>query len=682
MSKKEFEENRAEAEKKRKELTLEEKIWLMSGNLSVPDMRKGMQCFRGGVYYLGNTFTAGGLEMHGIPAIRLCDGSRGIIGKKGSTCFPVTICRGASFDKELERQIGIAIGEEVRDSGGNLFAGICLNLPYHPGWGRSQETYGENSFHIGEMGAALTEGIDEMDVIPCIKHFAFNSMEYARFKVNIECGIRTEREVYFPHFKKCIDHGAMSVMTSYNRYKNRWCGENPYLIRDVLKGEWGFDGFVLSDFLLGIRDTYEAASSGMDMEMCATYLYGEKLLEAVQNGTIPEAVIDEAADRIIRGALSYGKKPFGKVDYEKHKKLALQAAREGITLLKNEGILPLKKEKAKRLLVLGRLADKENVGDHGTEWVESDYVRTPIQGIVEAAGSTEVTYYDGKNLSHAQYLAKSADAVVLVVGYDEEDEGEYAGESIFEEFKDAQMEYPGDRRSLRLHVKEAELIKEVAEVNPNTIVVLIGGGTILLEDWADRVNAVMMAYYPGMEGGTAIAEILFGKVNPSGKLPFVIPKTENDLPKIDWDAEEQTYEYYHGYTKLEKEGKKPELPFGYGLSYTDFSVSNECFGKEEDQVFASCEIENVGKMDGAEVVQLYVGFLNSAVDRPRKVLRGFERIFLRKGERRQVKITCPIKELAWFNPEEKQMEIEHMQYELYIGTSSDEKDLLKGVVQL
>lgn len=682
MSRTEFEANKIEAEKKRKELTLEEKIWLMSGNLSVADIRKGMQCFRGGVYYLSNIFTAGGLEKHGIPAIRLCDGSRGIIGKKRSTCFPVTICRGASFDKELERQIGLAIGEEVRDSGGNLYAGICLNLPYHPGWGRSQETYGEDTFHIGEMGAALTEGIEAMDVIPCIKHFAFNSMEYARFKVNVECGIRTEREVYFPHFKKCIDHGAMCVMSSYNRYKDRWCGENPYLIKEVLKGEWGFDGFVLSDFMLGIRDTYEAATSGMDMEMCATYLYGEKLLKAVQNGTIQETVIDEAAYRIIRCALSYGKKKYGKVDYEKHRKLALQAAREGITLLKNDGVLPLKKEKVKQLVVMGRLADKENVGDHGTEWVESDYVITPIQGIVEKAGQTEVTYYDGKNLGHAQYLANKADAAVLVVGYDEEDEGEYAGESLFEDLKDYQAEFPGDRRCLGLHGEEVELIKAVSAVNPNTIVVLIGGGMILFEDWAEQVSAVLMAYYPGMEGGTAIAEILFGKVNPSGKLPFVIPKTEKDLPEINWDAEVQTYEYYHGYTKLEKEGREPELPFGYGLSYTEFSISNGCFGKEGDQVFATCEITNTGRLDGAEVVQLYVGFLNSAVDRPKKVLRGFERIFLRKGERRSVKITCPMKELAWFNPEQKQMEIEHMEYELYIGTSSDEKDLLKGVVQL
>lgn len=682
MSKKEFEANKYEAEEKRKELTLEEKVWLMSGNLSLEEMKKGMQCFRGGIYYLSDIFSAGGIEEKGVPSIRLCDGSRGIIGKKGATCFPVTICRGATFDKELEKKIGIAIGEEVRESGGNLFSGICVNLPYHPGWGRSQETYGEDSFHIGEMGAALTEGIDAMDVIPCIKHFAFNSMEYARFKVNVTCDIRTEREVYFPHFKKCIDHGAICVMSAYNKYKERWCGENPYLINEVLKKEWGFEGFVLSDFLLGIRDTYEAVVSGMDMEMCATYLYGDKLVQAVQNGRISECVIDEAVVRILRCALSYGKKPFEKIDYKKHRKLALQAAQEGMTLIKNDGILPLRKEKVKQVLVLGKKADKANVGDHGTEWVQSDYVITPIQGIAEEAGQIEVIYYEGKNLKHAQYLAKDADAVVFVVGFGEEDEGEYAGESIFEELKDTWTKCPGDRRNLGLPKVDSELIQVVSEVNSNSVVVLVGGGTILLEDWSEKVKAILMAYYPGMEGGTAIGEILFGKVNPSGKLPFVIPKTEKDLPEIDWDAEVQKYEYYHGYRKLEKEGIEAAIPFGYGLSYTTFSISNECFGKEKDRVFAACDVMNTGKMDGAEVVQLYIGFLNSVVDRPKKVLRGFERIFLKKGERRHIKITCPIEELAWFNPEKERMEIEHMEYELYIGTSSEESDLLKGSVQL
>lgn len=677
-----------DAKRLRDKLNLAEKVSLMSGNLTFQDIREHSFSCLGGMYYYKNVFEAGGIPEKGIPAMRFCDGSRGIVAAKNITCFPVTMCRGATFDRELEKKIGRALGREVKACGGNVFAGICINLPYHPGWGRSQETYGEESWHIGEMGSALTEGIQEEQVIACIKHFAFYSMEFSRFKVNISCDLRTEREVFLPHFKKCIDHGAAAVMSAYNSYQGVPCGHSDYLLNQVLKSEWGFDGIVMSDFILGIRDAAEAVNGGMDLEMCVQNLFGAPLLQAVNNGEVKEEKIDEAALRIIRTLLAFEKDKKAITDKnvlgaKEHVALALQAAREGITLIKNDDVLPLCKSKIRRLVVLGKLGQKENVGDRGRVWVNSAYVVTPFQGIANIAPNTEVIYYEGKNLWHAEKLAKSADAVVFVVGYDEEEEGGYGKIPVSSEELTSEVQYPGDRgQSLGLHPDEIELIKTVAPVNHNSIVVLIGGSMIMIEEWKKDVKAILMAYYPGMEGGTAIAEIIFGDVNPSGKLPFVIPEKVEDLPDIQWHTSRQTYGYYHGYAKLEKEGKSPSVPFGYGLSYTKFQLKNEKFEVMEDSVCASCEIENIGQYDGVEVLQMYIGFSKSKVDRPVKLLRGFERVFLKRNERKEIKIMCPFDEIKWYNPKTGNMELEHMEYEIFIGTSSSNEHLLKGKIVL
>lgn len=686
-SREEKHKRRQEAEKLRDSLTLEEKISLMSGNLTIRELVTSPRNLGGG-YYRTAVFFAGGIPEKGIPSIGFCDGASGICGGKNHTNFPAVICRGAAFDRNLEKKIGRALGREVKAENGNLFAGICINLPYHPGWGRSQETYGEESWHIGEMASALIEGVNEENVIACIKHFAFNSMEFSRFQVDITCDDRTEREVFLPHFKKCIDHGAAAVMSAYNRYQGVWCGHHDYLINKVLKSEWKFDGVVMSDFALGIRDTIEAANGGMDIEMCAENLFGRPLLEAVLSGEVPRGRIDDAAFRIISTVLAIEKEreetnEDGTVNSKEHIALALQAAREGITLIQNNGVLPLDREKIHRVVVLGRLGNKENAGDHGFTWIDPEYIVTPLQGIVNAAQNMEVIYYEGKNLQHSRKLAESADAVIFVAGYDEEDEGEYIGVMDWSAGSEKDIKRPGDRsESLDLHPDEMNLLKTVGPVNKNSAVVLIGGGMIMTEEWKQSVGAIIMAYYPGMEGGTAIGEIIFGDVNPSGKLPFVIPQKEEDLPYVKWRTDHQKYEYYHGYAKLEKEGKEPAVYFGYGLSYTTFQLGNEKFWAEGDVISASCEIKNTGKYDGAEVIQMYIGFSNSKVDRPVKLLRGFERVYLKRNQTRTVKITCPVEEIKWFNPVSGQMELEHMIYEIFIGTSSCKDQLLEGRVEL
>lgn len=667
-------------------LTLEEKVSLMGGNVALEDMMTDMM-ENPANHYNYIPYPAGGIKEANVPPMLFCDGPRGVVcGTGKATCFPVPMLRGASFDIELEEEIGRAIGREVRGFDGNLFAGVCINLPYNPGWGRSQETYGEESFHLGEMGAALTRGVQDEDVIACVKHYAFNQMEISRFKVSVECDIRTEREVFLPHFKKCIDNGAASVMSSYNLYKGTKCGHSDYLLNIVLKEEWGFDGFIMSDFVWGVRDTVEAANGGQNMEMCCTQFFGDKLVDAVRKGEVPEEKIDDAALRIVRTLIAFDEaydKKYGEsiIGCKEHIALAHKAAQEGITLIKNDDqFLPICKNSTKNIVVLGKLGGKEVIGDHGSSQVHPAYVVTPIQGLANISPGTKVVFYDGEDLNHAKDLAAFADAVIFVVGYDHDDEGEYVSEDETDGYTGSMG---GDRKdSLGLHKDEIMLINEVSTVNPNCITVMIGGNMIMMEEWKTSVKSIIMAYYSGMEGGTALAEIIFGDVNPSGKLPYVVPFKETDLPQVNWDTTSQWYDYYHGYAKLEKEGIKPSVPYGFGLSYTTFSVLEPSFSIGNDSVIASCKVTNTGERKGTEVVQLYIGFKNSSVDRPVKLLRGYKRVNLAPGEAKTVEIKCPINELCWYNPETQQMELEHMKYEAYIGTSSDNNNLLKGIVSL
>jgi Beta-glucosidase-related glycosidases len=632
-------------------------------------------------------YPAGGIEEKNIPPMLFADGPRGVVcGTGKTTCFPVSMLRGATFDTELEERIGQAIGEEVRAFGGNTFAGVCINLPYNPGWGRSQETYGEESFHIGQMGSSLVKGVQNKNVIACIKHFAFNQMEISRFKVSVDCDKRTEREVFLPHFKDCIDAGAASVMSSYNLYHNVHCGYHNYLLDQVLKGEWDFDGFVMSDFIWGVKDTVEAANGGQNMEMCCTQFFGDKLVKAVQDGFVPEAKIDDAALRIIRTLLAFTEADKEKYTIQEnagskeHIALAKEAATKGITLLQNRfKVLPFDKTKIKKLALIGSLAKTEVIGDWGSSRVFPAYVVTLFQGIENIAPDVEIIYCDGKEIEEARAAAKKADAVVFMAGYNHDDEGEFISEDEKDGYTQA---IGGDRLNLGLHKEDIELIKAVGPENPKSAVVLVGGNMIMMTEWKDSVNAVLMSYYAGQEGGNAIAQIIFGEVNPSGKLPFVIPYCESDLPKVNWDTTSQWYDYYHGYTKLEKESKEPLLPYGFGLSYTEFALSGVSFGLEGDKIYAVGKVKNVGDMDGTQVVQLYVGFKNSKVDRPVKLLRGFSRMELKAGEEKEVRIECPVEKLKWYNPYTRSWELEHMEYEMYLGFSSDKKDLTLGNIVL
>jgi beta-glucosidase len=667
-----------EAKKIIAQMSLEEKIYLMSGRSSLEDNAEAFNHPSADNHYNVHPYPAGGNKRLGVPEMLFCDGPRGVVCEK-STCFPVTMARGAAFDPELEEEIGRAIGREIRAYGGNYYGGVCINLPYNSGWGRSQEVYGEDDFHLSTMGIGLLKGIQYQNVIACIKHYAFNSMENGRFVVSVTADKRTEREVYLRHFEECIKAGAASVMSSYNKYQGVYNGMNKYLLTDVLKKEWDFDGFVSSDFMWGTRDTVRAANAGLDVEMCDTRFYGEKLVQAVKEGKVSEDIINDAALRIVRTLLAFSKAPDPE-EYPRrvigslaHIALAKKAAQKAMTLIKNDNnALPFSKEKTKTVAVLGKLGNIENIGDHGSSRVFPHYVVTPVAGVSKLLPNAEVIYYDGADVEKAKKIAGESDVVIIVAGYNHDDEGEFISASA--EFE---KDMGGDRKdSLGLHKNEIELIESVAPVNPKTAVVLIGGNMIMIDEWKDKTPAILMAYYPGQEGGTVIAETLFGDNNPGGKLPFVIVKKESDLPQVDWTAREQEYNYYHGFQKIEKEGIEPSVPYGFGLSYTSFEYSSASFKVKGDTVIASVTVKNSGKRDGDEVVQFYAGFSKSSIDRPVKSLRGFKRITLKAGESKNVEISCPLSKLTWWN--ENKWELEKITYEGYIGSSSAEKDLLKG----
>ena len=658
------------------QMSLEEKVYLMSGRISIETLLDVFFESNENKHYNCVPYPAGGNERLGVPPILFCDGPRGVVCGQ-STCFPVPMGRGATFDTELEERVGDVIGKEIRAHGGNFFGGVCINLPYNPGWGRSQEVYGEDSFHLGQMGSAVIRGVQKHNVMACIKHFAFNSMENSRFKVSVEADRRTEREVFVSHFKECIDNGAAAVMSAYNMYKSKYCGHNEYLLKQVLKKEWDFDGFVISDFVWGVRDTVEAANAGLDVEMCNTKFYGEPLVQAVKNGEVDESDIDEAALRIVRTVLAFSESedieeyPKNLIGCREHIELAREAAEKSMTLIQNrEGTLPFSKDKVKHLAVIGKLGNTKNTGDHGSSQVFPKYVVTPLDGIKALLPDIKIVYEDGHDPIAAARLAATADAAVIFSGYNFNDDGEFVVDT-----DDEKMSVGGDRKKpLGLNPEDIELIKTVGAANTNTAVVLIGGSMILIDEWKDAIPSILMAYYPGMEGGNAIAKTLFGDVNPGGKLPFVIPINESDVAQVDWDATTVTYGYYHGYTKLDKEKRRPCVPYGFGLSYTTFEITSPEVKVSEKDVKMRCILKNTGKVPGDEVVQLYIGFGQSAVDRPVKQLCGFKRETLSPGEIKTVEISCPIEKLQWYNQNTGSWELEHMEYEAYIGNSSDEKD--------
>ena len=645
------------------QMTLNEKIGLMAGDETV------LSSMGGGSYNV-RPYTAGGNERLGVPQLKFCDGPRGCVSGR-STCFPVAMARGATFDPDLEERVGQAIAKEIRANGGNFFGGVCLNVPYHPGAGRSQEVYGEDPRHIAKMGAALIRGVQKHNVVACIKHFAFNSMENARFYVNVTADKRTEREIYLYQFKKCVEAGAGAVMSAYNRYAGHFCGSNRYLLRDVLKGEWDFDGFVISDFFFGTHSTAKCIDAGLDVEMHFRKYYNRAFIKAaLKTGKIKEEQIDEAALRIVRTLLAFSSSP-EECDYSpdliacnEHIALAREVAEKSVTLVKNEGLLPLDRAKHRRIALVGDLCDTENIGDHGSSMVRPPYIVTLRQAIERDYPDVKFDYIPTGKVRDFVSVVKNADAVIVMCGCDHGDEGEF----IFT--------IGGDRKDLGIHKNEVEMVRLAGSLNPNVAAVVTGGNMIRVHEWKDSVSAILFAYYPGMEGGSALADVLFGKVNPGGKLPFVVGQRDEDFPRLNWNAPNVRYGYYHGYQKLDKEQIPCDYPYGFGLSYTKTVLSDIALSYvDENEAVFSVTVTNEGDREGSETPQLYIGFSGSAVDRPVRTLVDFGRVYLSPHESRTVRLCVKKADLAYFDETANAFREEDVRYTAYVGT--DEQSAAK-----
>jgi len=510
----------------------------------------------------------------------------------------------------------------------------------------------------------------------CAKHFALNSMENARFTVDVTADERALHEVYLPHFRRIVESGVASVMSAYNAVNGAWCGESEQLLTEILRDEWGFDGFVTSDFVFGLRDPVRSVTAGLDIEMPFRQQRLGALPPAVEDGSLPIEVIDASVTRTVATLLRFaaafdvGVDP-AVVAGPAHRALAREAAQKAIVLLQNDGVLPLERAALGRVAVLGRLAAVANLGDGGSSDVIAPEVVTPLAGLRAALDGITVEHSDDD-----ASIADGADVAIVVVGFTREHEGEYIDAAATAELQmqlfppitpadqdeiaramaaraaaadPSAVEAPsfapgGDRRSLALPQVDLDLVAAVAARNDRTVVVIMGGSATLVDPWRTDVAAIVQLWYPGMEGGHALADVLLGAVNPSGRLPFSVPTDEAHLPHWDPDATTETYDLWHGHWKLTRDGHEPALPYGFGLSYTTFVIESLAVDVSGEPS-ATVVVTNTGDRDGDTVVQLYGGVPGSSLERPAERLVGFRRVAVPAGASVAVDIPLDLRQL-------------------------------------
>ncbi|MHB8961830.1 MAG: beta-glucosidase family protein [Saccharofermentanales bacterium] len=680
-------------------MTLREKTDLLHGGYIrfAARMLYG-KIFHGSILYL--PFWGGGCQRLGIPRYSFSDGPKGAVTGKG-TCFPATIARGATFDAELEYRIGTAMAKEVIAAGANYFAGICINLIRHPRGGRSQESYSEDPFLLGRMGAELTKSVQAEGVIACPKHLALNSIENLRFLESSNTDERSLREIYLTHFKKCIDAGALSIMGAYNKVNGVYCCENRQLLSDILRGEWGFDGFTMSDFVWGVHDTATALKAGLDVEMPVPRFYGYSgIRRCIRNGTLSESDVDRAVCNILGVLirLTPGLKPQPKsvMKCGEHLALAEEAAVKGMVLLKNKGrLLPLPADA--KIAVVGPFADTVNVGDKGSNMVVCKDGVTAYAGL--AARFRDAAVYNGLDPQKVLKASAAADTVIVCVGCDSKDEGEFllnAGDKITKKLRNSTG---GDRDSLLLKPAHLELLKVLKRAGKKVVTVLYTGSVVLTENLEEYSDAIVMGYYGGIRFGSALASLIGGERNFSGKLPVSIARQESDYPEF-LEIGQKPYEiefgYYNGYYLFDKNHRQPSYPFGFGLSYTDFAIRDvQAAINNQSGISVTARVENTGDRAGAEVVQVYIGSGGPSRDadaagtaggatyagasdafdaihhRPLKMLSGFVRAELAPGGSCIVRIDIASEDLKFYDPLYRTWALDAA-YHVYVGNSSTE----------
>ncbi|MGN0230910.1 MAG: glycoside hydrolase family 3 C-terminal domain-containing protein [Muribaculaceae bacterium] len=683
------------------------------------------------ILHAQSKFSSAGVPRLGIPEVWCTDGPHGIrpevlwdewdqAGWTNDSCiaFPALTCLAASWSKEVSSLYGKSIGEEARYRNKTILLGPGVNIYRTPLNGRNFEYMGEDPYLSASMVVPYIKGVQQNGVAACVKHFALNNNEVNRHTTNVIIDDRTLYEIYLPAFKAAVTEGkAWTIMGAYNLYRDQHLCHNQYILNDILKGEWGFDGVVVSDWG-GAHDTNQAITNGLDLEYGSwtnglklgkknaydSYFLADPYLELLHSGKVGTKELDDKARRVLRLIFRTSmnrNRPFGSLCSDEHYAAARRIGDEGIVLLKNNAsVLPISLDKVKRILVVGENAIKMMTVGGGSSSLKVQREVLPLDGIkAMVSGRAEVKYvrgyvgdvtgeYNGvttgqdlkENRSPEQLIAEAvdearkADCVVFVGGLNK---------SEHQDCEDS------DRTGLELPYGQDAVIEALAKVNPNLVVVNISGNAVAMP-WANNVNAIVQAWYLGSESGNSIADVLFGTVNPSGKLPFTFPTSLNNVGAHRLDAypgikrtdgsQYVDLEYkegiYVGYRWAEKNKLKPQFAFGHGLSYTTFAYGKATADKKAivqgETIIVSVPVTNTGEREGMEVVQLYISDTKCSVDRPVKELKGFEKVSLKPGETKTVTFTIGTDALSYFDAQRHQWVAEPGQFVAHIAASSDD----------
>jgi len=605
-----------------------------------------------------------------------------------ATCYPSGSAIACSWDVELIREVGNSVAEECRQFGISLLLGPGLNIRRHPLGGRGFEYFSEDPYVSGEMAASCVRGIQEKGIGATIKHFVCNNSEYQRTKMSSEVDERALREIYLAGFERVIKQAKpWAVMSSYNKVNGIQAAENKRLLTDILRDEWGFDGFVVSDWW-GIKDRIESAEAGNDLEMPVNPQNEQVLAEAVRSGKLDPAVLDKMCRNIlefIQKSVREDKIRNGRAeDKEKHHRIAAEAAAESAVLLKNENnTLPIDRARVRRIAVFGDLALMPRYQGGGCALIHPTTLDIPLDEIKGKAGeAVEVVFSQGYNrddttdgtlIAEAKKIAAEADIAVI-----------FAGLKISADMEGC------DRTHLDIEPAHIELIDAVSSVQPSTVVVLNNGDAVTMDPWIEKVGAVLEVFFGGQAGASAVTDILFGEVNPSGKLSVTFPKRLEDTPAyLHYPGENEKHFYsdgiFVGYRYYDYRDIEPLFPFGHGLSYTEFVYSGLKLSKKEvtssEDVVVTLTVKNAGKRSGKEVVQLYIRPPKSRLARPVKELKGFVKIELKPGEEKQVSMVLQARDFAYYDPAFADWIVESGAYGILLGASS--RDIrLETVLQL
>lgn len=673
--------------------------------------------------YAQGKFSSPGCPRLGIPELWYSDGPHGVRAEinwndwgyagwtnDSCTAFPALTCLAATWNPDLSARYGKAIGEEALYRGKDVLLGPGVNIYRTPLNGRNFEYMGEDPYLASEMCVPYIQGVQENGVAACVKHYALNNQEQWRGHIDVELSDRALYEIYLPAFKAAVERGgAWTIMGSYNKVRGTHATHHKMLNNDILKGEWKFDGCVVTDWGAA-HDTYEAAMYGLDLEMGSytngltsesefgydDYYLGKAYLQMIKDGKIPMDVVDDKAARVLRLIFRTSmnrRKPYGSMATEEHYRTAYDVATEGTVLLKNgdgrkqDGLLPLKPGVYKRILVVGDNANRNlMLGGGSSELKVKDFI-SPLDGLRDKFG--EVEYAQGYAAGRPMYgqveeipqqiadslrddavrKAAGADLVIYVGGLNKNHQ------------QDCEA---GDRITYNLPFGQDELIRSLLEVNSNMVVILISGNAVAMP-WLESVPSVIQSWYLGTVTGKALADVLSGDVNPSGKLPFTYPVKLEDCPahrfgelSYPGDSIKEVYkeDILVGYRWYDTEKVKPLFPFGYGLSYTTFEYGKATLSAdrmtESDSISISCTVKNTGNVYGKETVQLYVGDEKSSVLRPLKELKGFRKVDLEPGEEKNVTFTVTPEMLQFFDDKTHGWRAEPGKFRLYVGASSSD----------